>query len=72
MNDYGWRLLDHAEGQTYSGLVISKAEPGRYKDWEGTKTIQIKLDALYVEWMEKGARVYYWYAGRYHKIQVSD
>jgi hypothetical protein len=69
---YAWRLLDHAEGQTYSGLVISKAGPGKYEDWEGKKSIQIKLDALYVEWMEKGAQLYYWSAGRYHKLQVSD
>jgi hypothetical protein len=69
---YAWRLLDHAEGQTYSGLVISKAEPGKYEDWEGKKTIQLRLDGLYVEWMEKGAQLYYWRAGRYHKHQVSD
>jgi hypothetical protein len=69
---YMWRLLDHAEGQTYSGLVISRAEPGKYEDWEGKKSIQIRLDGLYVEWMEKGAQLYYWSAGRYHTLQVSD
>jgi len=69
---YTWRLLDHAEGQTYSGLVISKAEPGKYEDWEGKKSIRLKLDALYVEWMEKGAQIFYWTAGRYQKLQVSD
>jgi hypothetical protein len=65
-------LLDQAETQTYSGLVISKAEPGKYKDWEGNRSIQIRLDALYVEWMEKGAVLYFWSEGRYRKIQVSD
>jgi hypothetical protein len=69
---YTSRLLDHAETQTYSGLVISKAEPGKYKDWEAKKSIQIKLDGLYVEWMGKGAQLYYWRAGRYEKLQVSD
>jgi len=69
---YAWRLLDHAEGQTYSGLVISKAKPGKYEGWEGKKSIQIRLDALYVEWIEKGAQLYYWRAGRYQKLQVSD
>ncbi len=69
---YDWKLLDHAEGQTYSGLVISKAEPGKYSDWENTKSIQIKLDGIYVEWMEKGAQLYYWFGGRYHKLQTSD
>ena len=52
---YAWKLLDHADGETYSGLVISKADPGKYSDFEGTKSIQTKLDGVYVEWMEKGA-----------------
>lgn len=43
---YGFTLLDHAEEHTYSGLVISKAEPGTYKDWEGRKSIHIRTDAL--------------------------
>jgi hypothetical protein len=69
---YAWKLLDHADGQTYSGLVISKAEPGKYSDFERTKSIQTKLDGVYVEWIEKGADLYYWSAGRYHKLRVSD
>jgi hypothetical protein len=69
---YAWKLLDHADGQTYSGLVISKAKPGKYSDFEGTKSIQTKLDGVYVEWIEKGADLYYWSAGRYHKLRVSD
>jgi hypothetical protein len=69
---YTWKLLDHAEGQTYSGLVISKAPPGKYSDWENTKSIRLKLDGITVEWMEKGAVLYFWSEGRYHKIQTSD
>jgi hypothetical protein len=69
---YTWRLLDHADGQTYSGLVISKAEPGLYSDFELTRSIQTKLDGIYVEWMEKGTLLYYWSGGRYHKLQLSD
>ncbi|HXJ41971.1 MAG TPA: hypothetical protein VNH18_22025 [Bryobacteraceae bacterium] len=69
---YVSKLLDHADGETYSGLVISKADPGKYSDFEGTKSIQTKLDGVYVEWMEKGAVLYYWSAGRYHRLQVSD
>jgi hypothetical protein len=65
-------LLDHAEGRTFSGLVISKAEPGKYKDWEGKKSVQIRTDALYVEWIGKGAQLYYWLTDRFHKLQVSD
>jgi hypothetical protein len=68
---YSWKLLDHAEGQS-DGLVISKAEPGKYSDFERMKTIQTKLDGVYVEWIEKGAILYHWSAGRYHKLRVSD
>jgi hypothetical protein len=70
--NYVWKLLDHADGQTYSGLVISKALPGRYSDVASGKAIQTRLDGIYVEWIEKGAYLYYWSAGRYHKLQVSD
>jgi hypothetical protein len=69
---YTWKLLDHADGETYSGLVISKADPGKYSDFEGTKSIQTKLDGVYLEWMEKGAVLYYWSAGRYDRLRVSD
>ena len=69
---YTWKLLDHADGQTCSGLVISKAPPGKYSDWENTKSIRLKLDGIQVEWMEKGALVYFWLESRYHKIQKTD
>lgn len=69
---YTWTLLDHADGQTYSGLVISKTEPGKYNNLESAKSVRIKLDGLYVEWMEKGAVLYFWSEGRFHKIVVSD
>lgn len=69
---YTWKLLDHADGHTYSGLVISKTEPGHYSDFDRTETIQTKLDGVYVEWIEKAAQLYYWSGGRYHTLQTSD
>jgi hypothetical protein len=69
---YTWKLLDHAVGQTYSGLVISKASQGKYSDFESTKSVELKLDGIYVEWMEKGALLYYLSEGHFRKIQVSD
>lgn len=71
-NTYGWKLLDHADGQTYSGLVISKAKPGKYSDYGDAKSVQTSLDGVYLEWIEKGAQLYYWSSGRYHRLQVSD
>ena len=69
---YASRLLDHAERQSYSGLVISKLGPGKYDDWKRVKSIKLKLDGLLVEWMEKGAQLYYWSADGYERLQVSD
>jgi hypothetical protein len=69
---YTANVLDQAEGQTYSGLVISTAAPGRFSDFESTKSVQLKLDSIYLEWIEKGAQLFYWSRGRYHKLQVSD
>ena len=67
-----WKLLDHAEGETCSCLVISKTEPGKYSDWENTRSVQLKLDGIQVEWMEKGAELYYWSESRYRTLRVSD
>jgi len=69
---YACKLLDHAEGQTYSGLVISKAGPGKYSDVQSRKSVQLGLDSVYVEWIEKGALIYYWSESRYRKLLVSD
>lgn len=69
---YDWKVLDQSNDRTYSGLVISKAAPGKYSDAEGTRSIKIRFDSIYLEWIEKGAVLYYWSAGRYHKLQVSE
>ena len=70
---YSLRLLDHSEGQySGSGLVISKVAPGAYSDFEETKSLRLKLDAVNVEWIEKAGVVYYWSLGKYRTIQTSD
>jgi hypothetical protein len=33
---------------------------------------RLKLDALNVEWIEKGTVLYYWAHGRYRTIEPSD
>jgi hypothetical protein len=55
-----------------SRLVVLKAEPGKFSDFEETKSIHTKLDSVVLEWMEAAAVLYYWYAGRYERIQISD
>lgn len=71
---YAVRLLDHAEGNTYSdsGLVISKEPHGTYSDFGATKSVQLKLDAVNVEWLEKSSVLYHWSRGSYRSMQTSD
>jgi len=66
------RVLDQAKGQTYSGLVISALAPGKYSNFEDTQSVVLKLDGIHLEWIEKGAHLFYWSGGRYHKLQISD
>jgi hypothetical protein len=70
---YSATLLDQADGEySSSGLVISKVPPGKYSDFEDTASVRVKLDAVNVEWIEKGALLYYWANGKYRTIQTSD
>jgi hypothetical protein len=68
---YIWKMLDHANA-AYSGLVIETAPPGNYSDYEDARiSVTTKLDGFYLEWIEKGALLYYWSAGRYKTVRVS-
>jgi len=68
---YVWKSLDHAEA-AYSGLVISKVPPGQYSHYDNASiSAKTKLDSILLEWIEKGAYLYYWSAGRYKKLEVS-
>jgi hypothetical protein len=70
-NAYVWKLLDHADA-AYSGLVIETAPPGHYEDYEDARiSVTTKLEGFYTEWIEKGAILYYWLAGRYKTVRVS-
>lgn len=71
-NAFAWKLLDHAEGQSCSCIVISKTEPGRYSDLENKRSVQLSLDSIQLEWMGKGAQLYYWSGSRYRTLQTSD
>jgi hypothetical protein len=73
-DEYAVRLLDHAEGTTYSdsGLVISKEPHGTYSEFGDTKSVRLKLDGVNVEWLEKSSVLYYWEHGKYRSIQTSD
>ena len=69
---YVWKLLGHADTATYSGTVIETAPPGHYEDYEDARiSVTTKLDGFYMEWIEKGAILYYWSASRYKTMSVS-
>ena len=70
---YAVRLLVQDQGSgPDSGLFISKAHPGAYSDFEDSRTIHLKLEAVEVEWLEKSSTLYYWSNGRYRSISTSD
>jgi len=71
---YAVRLLDHAEGSTYSdsGLVVSKEPHGTYSEFGDGKSVRLKLDGVNVEWLEKSSVLYYWSHGMYRTLQTSD
>jgi hypothetical protein len=69
---YTSNLLDHSDAEPDSSLVISKADPGKFSDLESEKSVRTKLDSVIVEWLEKGAVLYYWTADRYRRIVISD
>jgi len=73
-DQYALKLLDHAEGSTYSdsGLVISKEPHGTYSEFGDTRSVQLKLDGVSVEWLEKSSVLYYWSRGKYQSMQTSD
>src|SRR5947209_10238715 len=63
---YAAKLLDQANGEySDSGLVISKATPGKYSDFYGSTEVHVKLDSILVEWIEKASVLYYCTNGKY-------
>jgi len=71
-NTYRSELLDHNDAEDASGMVISKAPPGKYSDFEQTKTVQLKLDSISLDWLEKSSVLYYWSDGHFLSIDTSD
>jgi hypothetical protein len=55
-----------------SNQVIATARPGHYEEAMGPKKVQIDLDGISYEVMEKGAILYYWKNGRFHELATSD
>jgi hypothetical protein len=71
-SDYSLKILDQEQGPDSDGLVISVAAPGQYSDFDNMNLAKLRVDGIYVEWIEKAAILYYWSSGRYRTLQVSD
>lgn len=69
---YEFDLLDHNDTQRAAGMVISRAKPGKYSDFERTESVDIMLDAVNVEWIEAADVLYYWNGHQYRTLQTSD
>lgn len=67
-------ISKYDSGTFYEGSdqVIATASAGHYEEAMGPKKIEIDLDGIWYEVMEKGAILYYWKNGRYHQLVTSD
>jgi hypothetical protein len=70
-DDYRVRVLDEDRGSD-SGLVISRVPPGRYPGFDTTQSVQLKLDGIEAERIEKSSVLYFWRNGTYRTLQTSD
>ena len=71
-NAYILKPLEQANGPTYGGVVIETAPPGHYSDYENARiSVTTKLEGFYLEFIEKGAFLYYWSGRRYRTVRVS-
>ena len=69
---YRFTVLTQADTESDSGMVIETAPPGKYPSFDDLKSVTIKRDGLYVEWIEKAIILYFWTGSRYGSIQISD
>jgi hypothetical protein len=52
--------------------VIWKAGPEKYLSPDGSKEIQTTRDAVALELIQEGARLYYWNGRRFQKLTISE
>jgi hypothetical protein len=70
---YSSKLLNQVEDNIDStGLLISKVPPGKYSNFQKTRSIRMNLDGILLEWTKAGADLFYFSGGRYQKLNVSE
>jgi hypothetical protein len=73
--EYILRVISRYDtGDFYEGSdqVIATVPAGHYEEAQGPKRVDVDLDGISYEVMEKGAILYYWRNGRYHELVTSD
>jgi len=69
---YQSRVVDRWNGPGTSELVIYPVPPGKYSDIYEEVSVQLTLEGLQMEEMEKGAVMFCWKNGQYQRLQISD
>jgi hypothetical protein len=52
--------------------VLTKIPPGKYSDWDSSKTVRTHFDAISYEAIEVGAVMFYWNGSQYRTLQLSE
>jgi hypothetical protein len=70
---YSWKLLNQIDGNIDStGLTISKVPPGKFSNFQKTKSITTNLDNILLQWLDAGADLFYWSGGKYLRLNVIE
>jgi hypothetical protein len=72
-NTYSSKLLNEAMTNIDStGLAISKVPPGKYSNYQKTKTITATLDCILLQWLDAGTDLFYYSGGKYPRLNMIE
>jgi hypothetical protein len=66
------RVLERIDDPATSQYVIAKLPPGKYDNIYETLSVKIELDGIQMELLEVGAILFYWKAGRFQELIISE
>jgi hypothetical protein len=52
--------------------VLFKAPPGKYRSWNGSRTVRTRYPVMSLVFYESSATVFFWANGKFRELQVSD
>jgi hypothetical protein len=72
-NTYSSKLLNEALTNIDSrGLTISRVPPGKYTNYQKTKTITATLDCILLQWLDAGTDLFYYSGGKYPRLNMIE